>query len=78
MAVVAYHILKEAKKIIRNSFLHINTQVLTNRINKMVEFNALELVIQLLIRRTDSLLEVAFVDHCNITVPWDTEERKLS
>ena len=45
MAVVAYHILKEAKKIIRNSFLHINTQVLTNRINKMVEFNALELVI---------------------------------
>ena len=45
MAVVAYLILKEAKKIIRNSFLHINTQVLTNRINKMVEFNALELVI---------------------------------
>ena len=45
MAIVAYHILKEAKMLFGNSPLRINTQLLTNRINKMVEINALDLVI---------------------------------
>ena len=45
MAVVAYHILKEAKRLFGNSLLHINTQLLNNRINKVVKINALDLVI---------------------------------
>ena len=45
MAIVAYHILKEAKRLFGNSPLRINTQLLANRINKMVEINALDLVI---------------------------------
>ena len=41
-----------------NSLLHINTQVLTNHVDKMVEFDALDMLIKLYIRSTNSLLDV--------------------
>ena len=40
MAVAACYISKNVKK--KNSLLHINTPILTNRVEKMLEFNALD------------------------------------